>query len=75
MKFVTLEKEEYQKFASNHPLRHYLQTVEMEKISENGGFKSLYIGVKNNNQILAASRLVYKKNRLGQRYFYAPRGP
>lgn len=75
MKFVTLEKEEYKKFASNHPLRHYLQTVEMEKISENGGFKSLYIGVKNNNQILAASRLVYKKNRLGQSYFYAPRGP
>ena len=75
MEFTTLEKEEYRQFATNHPLRNYFQTTEMEKISENGGFKSVYVGVKKENKIIAATRLVYSKNRLGQCYFYAPRGP
>lgn len=75
MKFEVISKDEYSVFAHQHPLRHYLQTVEMEEISSLRKWPSYYVGLKENGKLVAASRLVAIKNRIGKNYFYAPRGP
>lgn len=74
MEFLELNREEYQAFACNHPLKSFFQTVQMETLSNYGGWKSYYVGVKENGEIIAATRMVSYKNRLGFSYFYAPRG-
>lgn len=74
MEFLELNREEYSAFARSHPLKSFFQTVEMESLSEHSGWKSYYVGVKENNKIVAATRMVSYKNRLGYSYFYAPRG-
>lgn len=74
MEFVELNREEYSFFARNHPLKTFFQTVEMETLANYSGWKSYYVGVKENDTILAATRMLSYKNRLGYAYFYAPRG-
>ena len=74
MEFVELNKEEYSEFARTHPLRSFFQTVEMEKLGNYGGWTSYYVGIKENQKIIAGCRMMSYKNRLGYRYFYAPRG-
>lgn len=73
MIFTELTKEEFSKFAFSHPLNHYLQDVRMSEI--NNGWKTNYVGIKENGKIIAATRLLYRKTRLGYNHFYAVRGP
>ena len=75
MELVHITKQEYTEFASNHPLKTFFQTVEMEEISNLKGWKSEYIGVKKNDNLVAASRIISWKNKLNQKYYYAQRGP
>lgn len=75
MNFSLINKDEYKEFASKHPLRDILQTTEMEEISSQKNCPSYYVGVKQDGKLIGASRLVAIKNRIGQNYFYAPRGP
>lgn len=75
MKFDLISKEEYKDFASKHPLKSFLQTVEMEEISLQRNWPSYYVGIRENNELIGAARLVAIKNRFGLNYFYAPRGP
>lgn len=74
MKFVELEKEEYRTFADTHPLKSFFQTTEMEELGKESGWTSYYVGVKKGKTVIAASRLMSYRNRLGYQYFYAPRG-
>ena len=74
MKFETLDKEEFRIFLDNHPLKTFFQTPEMEEIGLLENWKTLYVGVKENNKIIAATRVMYKNVRLGKKIFYAPRG-
>lgn len=75
MIFTEITKEEYEEYAKNHPLRSFFQTTSMAEVSSLKMWKSYYVGVKNENQLIAASRIMSLKNRLGKNYFYAPRGP
>lgn len=74
MEFVELEKEAFTQFASIHPLKSFFQTVEMEELGNMSGWDSFYVGILKNGTLVGASRIMSFKNRLGYRYFYAPRG-
>lgn len=74
MKFVELKEDEFQKFLDNHPLKTFIQTKEMAKIRSYSGYKPYYVGVKENNKIIAATMVGSKASHFGYYEFYAPRG-
>ena len=74
MKFVELDKDEFKAFLNNHPLQTFFQDPAMSEIGLMDNWNTVYVGIKENNQILAATRMMYKEVRLNQRIFYAPRG-
>ncbi len=73
MIFCELNKKEFTAFIETQPLNDFLQSVEMEEIGKLTGNTSYYVGVKDNDKIIAASRIMLKKGQLGY-YCYAPRG-
>ncbi len=75
MKLVKLTKEEFKKFADNHEQITFHQTKEWAKLKENTGWKSYYIGFKNDNTIIAAALLLAKEIPIiRKKMFYSPRG-
>lgn len=74
MTFEILDKEEFRIFLDNHPLKTFFQTPEMEEIGLLDNWKTLYVGVKKNNKIMAATRVMFKTVRFNKKIFYAPRG-
>lgn len=74
MKFVILSKEEFKHFIEKNGNNCYLQSGEIASLREKNGWKAHYVGVKENEEIIAASLLLSRKRRLKQE-FYAIRGP
>lgn len=74
MKFVELREEEFQTFLDNHPNRTFLQTPEMAKVRSSFGYTPYFVGIKKDNELLAATMMGSKKTHFGFNEFYAPRG-
>ncbi len=74
MEIVELAIEEFENFASNHPLRNYCQTVEYARFMAELGCTYDYIGYKDNNNIIAASLILYKRIDGLKKIAYAPKG-
>lgn len=74
MHFTVLEENEYTEFLDRHPLRTFIQTVEMAKVNEKKGYESHFVGVKENNKIICATMMISHKARFNKKFFYAPRG-
>lgn len=74
MKFQELTEEEFRTFLDEHPLKTFIQTPEMTKIREHFGYTPYYVGVKENEIIIAATMIGSKKSHFGFYEFYAPRG-
>jgi len=76
MKFIyNIDKNEYEQFVKGHKKSHFLQGYtwgEFCKISK--GLIPHYVGLKENNNIIASALLLQKKLPLGYSYFYCPRG-
>ena len=76
MEFVkNIEKDEYNKFVSNHRKSHFLQSYEwgeFAKLEKN--LTPHYVGLKDNGKLVCASLLLEKHLPLNLSYFYAPRG-
>lgn len=75
MKFVTLTEKEFEKFASNHPLKTFLQTPEIGKLRASNGWHTDYVGVTEKNKIVAACMLLSLVGFKGKLEYYSPRGP
>lgn len=73
MKFVELNENEFSKWASNHPLTTFFQTMEWGRLKAKNGWHIHLVGIKENNNIIAASMLLSKSMLVGQ-MFYTPRG-
>lgn len=73
-KLVTLEKEEYENFTKNHIRSHFLHSYAWGEVSKTRGQIPHYLGVKENDKIVATALLLEKKLLLGYTYFYIPRG-
>ena len=75
MKFITLEPEEFRKFANKNPYKSFTQTPEIAKYRTSNGWTAYYFGVEEDGEIKAATMLVAKPTFLGKSTFLAPGGP
>ncbi len=73
MKFVELTEKEYQDFLNNYDGKTFLQSVEMSKVNKKIGNEIFYLGVKDKNEVIAASLFIVRYNKK-RKYFYSPRG-
>jgi peptidoglycan pentaglycine glycine transferase (the second and third glycine) len=73
MKFVELTETEFSKWAVNHPLATFFQTIEWGKLKAGNGWHIHLVGVKEDEHILAACIMQSKLMLIGK-MFYAPRG-
>lgn len=75
MEFKIIDENIYQKFWESHPLKTFLSSIEIGKIRiKNGWDGVVYTGVYEDNNLLAAAMLIYKKRKLGVFEYYSPRG-
>lgn len=75
MKFTTISPEEFTNFASKHPDKSFFQTTQIATIRALNDWTPHYVGVKQGEQIIAATMMVAKTTFLGHKIFYAPGGP
>ncbi|MBS7020545.1 MAG: peptidoglycan bridge formation glycyltransferase FemA/FemB family protein, partial [Firmicutes bacterium] len=75
MKFGELTEEEFRTYLNESALKTFLQTPEIGKLRKKGGWEVVYLGVKENEKVIAATMLVSQKNFFNSYEFYASRGP
>ena len=75
MNFITLEPEQFRKFASKYPDKSFYQTPEIANVRAENGWIPYYFGVEENGKIKAASLVVAKPTFLGKSIYYVPGGP
>ena len=74
MEIVELSVKDFEKYAYKHDQFSFHQTKEWAELKSNNGWKSLYIGYKDDKKILGASLILRKKTPLKKEIWYAPRG-
>ena len=74
MEFVELSEKEYRKYWENHLLKSFLSSPEIGKLRKKNGWNVVYLGLKDNDNLVAATLLVSKKRHFNRLEFYAPRG-
>ena len=74
MNFVQLSEKEYQKYWETHPLKTFLSAIEIGKLRKKSNWNISYVGVKDNNKIVAATMLLSHRRHFNCYEFYSPRG-
>ncbi len=74
MKFVVLKEKEYDKFARKHPLISIYQMVNWGELKKSNSWMPHFLGIKEDDKIIAATMLLEKKTAIRKSLFYAPRG-
>lgn len=74
MKFLEITEEEFRDFYNESDQRTFLQTPEIAKLREKNGWTSHFVGVKNDEKLVAVAMLVSIKRHFGKYEFYSPRG-
>ena len=70
MQLAELREEEYRKYTESNNA-HFLQSYEWGEVSK--GFTPYYLGLKDDDTVLAAALLLEKRLPFGYSYFYIPR--
>lgn len=74
MKFQEITEKEYRDYWENHPLKTFLSAPEISKLREKTNWKTYYVGVKKDKNIIAATMLLSHKRHFNKYEFYSPRG-
>lgn len=74
MDFVKLKKTEYEKFLIQHKQKTFLHTPMIGEMRNGSGWDYIFLGIKENNEIIAATMLLSRKSFLNKKEFYAIRG-
>ena len=74
MNFTELTEEEFTSFAKNNEQASFYQTIEWGKLKEENGWNMHLVGIKENDNIIAASLILSKTTPIKKKMFYAPRG-
>ena len=74
MEFVELTEKEYRLFWESHPLKTFLSAPEISKLRKKSGWETYFVGVKENNKVIAATMLFSIKRHFNKYEFYSPRG-
>jgi lipid II:glycine glycyltransferase (peptidoglycan interpeptide bridge formation enzyme) len=71
---IELNEEEFRLFLDKHSQKTFLQTPEIANLRNKNGWDVYYLGLKENNQLVAATMIVSIKKFMNKKTFYAPRG-
>ena len=74
MKVVSLTLQQFNEFASNHPLNNYMQTQKYALVMADYGYTYDFIGYSDGSTIVAATLLLSKVITGKTKYGYAPKG-
>lgn len=74
MEFCELTEKEYISFLDKHPQKTFLHTPNIGKIREKDGWAYDFLGIKENNNLIAATMLLSRKEFIGKKEFFAIRG-
>ena len=74
MEFVELSEKEFLNYSKKSPYTSFYQMPEWAKVKKTNGWNSYFVGLKDNNKIVAATLLLSKKIKMFKTMFYAPRG-
>ena len=74
MQFLEITEKEYRKFWGNHPLKTFLSAPEIGELRKSNGWDVYFVGVKDDNDLVAAAMIVSHKRHFGKYEFYSPRG-
>ena len=74
MDFKEITEEEYTNFWENHPNKTFLSSPKISKLREINGWNTYYVGLIENETLVAATVLYSHKRHFGVYEFYAPRG-
>lgn len=74
MNFEELNDKEFTAFAEKHPLVTFHQTINWAEVKKVNGWKKHLVGIKKDNQIIAAALLLEKPTPIKKSIFYSPRG-
>ena len=74
MKFVELTEEEFKNYVTGNDQASFLQTVEWGNLRKIYGSDIRYLGVKEEDKVLAATMVTIDKSAFGKKRIYAPRG-
>lgn len=75
MKIITLNEQDFDDFASKHKYRNFYQSSKYGNLMKQFGFSIHYLGFTNNNdELIGASLLLYRKIINDYKYAYAPNG-
>ena len=70
-----IPKEEYDTFTKNHLKSHFLQSYDWGEFARREkNFIPHYVGLKEDDKLVATALLLQKKLPLGLSYLYSPRG-
>ena len=70
-----LTEEEFENFSKNHPLRNFMETIEIGNLRKKNGWSVKYLGLKEDNELAGATMLLSRKRHFNKYEFYALRGP
>jgi len=75
MKVVTLKPDQFDNYAKNHRYRNYMQSSTYANVMTKFGYGAKYLGVVNDeNKLIGATMIIFKKIYMSQKFAYAPRG-
>jgi len=75
MKVVTLKPDQFDNYAKNHRYRNYMQSSTYANIMMKFGYGAQYLGVVNDeNKLIGATMIIFKKLYMSYKFAYAPRG-
>lgn len=70
-----LTEKEFQNFFENHPLRNFMETVEIGNLRKKNGWTVKYLGLREKKKIIGATMLLSRKRYFNKYEFYTLRGP
>lgn len=74
MEFLVLTRDEYKNFYNNDEGSSFMQSVELGDLKKDYGYIIHYVGIKKEEDIVAATLMLESKTILNKSIFYAPRG-
>lgn len=75
MKIITLTEERFTEFANNHKYSNFYQTINYAKVMKTEGYDHHLLGfINNNNELIGATMILYKKVFLNYKMAYSPFG-
>lgn len=74
MEFVELTEKEYKNYWENHPLKTFMSDPKIAILRKHTNWTSYFVGVKENDKVIAAAMLLSHKRKFNVNEFYSPRG-